>query len=1573
MDGRSRVQNPERGKSRRAKSCWAGRINGGHGAIKRWVSGILAFVLTASVVFSWPMPFSDAYAALATESNAGREQGGSRWATASNAKYRDGKAQDVDIYIIADDNEVMPGNETQLTLYLKNNTDEPVTDGELRFSGRYIKDEDGYFTDMTVETSENEEMSAGETISADEETLEGDGEAFGGNEEDFDEAEEEEEPDRLEGIDLEPGELYEVIFTFYTDADLDEMKNTFVEFRFTGEQDAGKVHSSEKFYYGIGMPFVEMAFAEGEQIESGVLNEMNIWLREPAWYLDDWDQEDEDLASASEARVLARGESIADLASDSDADLASGSDAGKTENTGNAQTGEGQHEEILQEAMAIEESRVSYQVEVYGTSFRKFRPKKNTEAEDIGWISCLYEVSRYAQPGIYYGKVTAKGKWHRKSFTTSQGFFFEVTGEGTISLAGELNGMVIEAEGPASSFPEAEDLYIAVSEIDQEKKAMVDEALRKKAEEEGTAIEKYKAVDIKLYADGEETEPEGPIQVAFRNVELTERVELQQEEAPETADSEASAAANRAVPAAKTMAKAAPAALTAGEDGDSGQVQAGDASIKVFHLDEEALAVNEMTSTVPDDGTVVMDTDHFSIYIVVNVPEVTEVTVNVEHWATLDKLILDNGIPRESEANNQLYPGAEHGSTYAKQHVKIYADDTGLTLPSGAGTGVGYSIAVSNWSKVALGGNYKVKSVTVTNTNYPNGETFTEDGTDQIIQLARTNDIKIEYEPTSGSIKGYAGFHDYNVSIESNTPDHGNLSTNQVGINNWGLPEGNDRNDRIGVGICDNGKNGQIHHGYQGRANEESGVREGIPADQMVGNQIKFNYPDPGLFVTSDIMTDETYLDGSTVKYYAKKYLPNYQLEFNRSGDTYTLSSVYDESGKQLENGLEKIQFTTKAWGSDKKLYSNLFWPLDGVNYDNAVYGKNRDPQFGNNYDFAPNDEGGSVTHNWFFGMRYDFEFSLGDYTGPLDYYFRGDDDFWLFIDGELVKEVDLGGIHSATGAYVDLRELLGERGTLDQEKHTMSVFFMERGGTGSCCYMRFTLPNVSSIPTPESETTKRTVTKVWEDNGNENGLRPNYIYVQLKQNGAAFGSPVCLDASNNWSYQWTNLPKYKNVNNNEEHVYTVEEVGDVPGYESSVNGMTITNTLLREISIEKKWDGNSGESSVQVQLFKKDGNTYTAYGNVQTLNSENGWKYTWKDLEVYDQGGKPIHYVPYEVDSNGNRIEEGTAIMNGKYIVNYSDDHGIVTNVYNYTTVSVTKIWEDYDNRYDTRPESIQVQLYQNDTVYRSPVTLDASGSWSYTWEKLPVKADGNSEPYQYTVKELDNSGNPLDEGESGILGTKAGGDAFTYTAEYSKAEKGEGDALIITNELKPAVLRLRKVVNADGEANEPIAAEYKFLIQLKDAEGKLYTTVALGHEEVSGDIFVVPPAKGESFTIEEIVPMEYQMTGMEVTGGRTDSLENDIVTVLPGDDITITLRNKADHSGYFHNTESVTNVKQFANETGEKFEPENYYEEPDGTNDLTKDFASDFHGVEIAALVDLNGNGFKEKRMEEGDDLLG
>ena len=42
--------------------------------------------------------------------------------------------------------------------------------------------------------------------------------------------------------------------------------------------------------------------------------------------------------------------------------------------------------------------------------------------------------------------------------------------------------------------------------------------------------------------------------------------------------------------------------------------------------------------------------------------------------------------------------------------------------------------------------------------------------------------------------------------------------------------------------------------------------------------------------------------------------------------------------------------------------------------------------------------------------MRYDVEFTIGDYVGPLNYSFTGDDDLWVILDGKKVV-VDLGGI----------------------------------------------------------------------------------------------------------------------------------------------------------------------------------------------------------------------------------------------------------------------------------------------------------------------------------------------------------------------------------------------------------------------------------------------------------------------------------------------------------------------------------------------------------------------------------
>ncbi len=115
-------------------------------------------------------------------------------------------------------------------------------------------------------------------------------------------------------------------------------------------------------------------------------------------------------------------------------------------------------------------------------------------------------------------------------------------------------------------------------------------------------------------------------------------------------------------------------------------------------------------------------------------------------------------------------------------------------------------------------------------------------------------------------------------------------------------------------------------------------------------------------------------------------------------------------------------------------------------------------------------------------------------------YEFAGDDDFWLYVDGELV--IDLGGIHSAVGgsvnyrtgevvvngrhttlkdlfysnyierghspaeaqAYVDAKfeqNIEGNWVFTDNSRHTMRIFYMERGAGASNLKMKFNLASV--------------------------------------------------------------------------------------------------------------------------------------------------------------------------------------------------------------------------------------------------------------------------------------------------------------------------------------------------------------------------------------------------------------------------------------------------------------------------------------------------------------------------------
>lgn len=147
----------------------------------------------------------------------------------------------------------------------------------------------------------------------------------------------------------------------------------------------------------------------------------------------------------------------------------------------------------------------------------------------------------------------------------------------------------------------------------------------------------------------------------------------------------------------------------------------------------------------------------------------------------------------------------------------------------------------------------------------------------------------------------------------------------------------------------------------------------------------------------------------------------------------------------------------------------------------------------GNNFyplnSVKPSYEDSERGNNNYFGMRYDVTFKIGDYVGPLNYKFTGDDDLWVVLDGKKIV-IDLGGIHSAATGNVDLWQYIGDKENLTeaqkQQTHTLTILYMERGAGASNCQMEFTLP---SAKIQQVDKTKMTNISFYKTDADGTGL----------------------------------------------------------------------------------------------------------------------------------------------------------------------------------------------------------------------------------------------------------------------------------------------------------------------------------------------------------------------------------------------------------------------------------------------------------------------------------------------------
>ena len=321
-------------------------------------------------------------------------------------------------------------------------------------------------------------------------------------------------------------------------------------------------------------------------------------------------------------------------------------------------------------------------------------------------------------------------------------------------------------------------------------------------------------------------------------------------------------------------------------------------------------------------------------------------------------------------------------------------------------------------------GNYTVSGVV----KIENGNEIEIKDTDKIVS---DTTIRIYYAPIESEEYGDVVFYDYQVRPDNgpgiNDASHYHYSYDEE-KKNWMIMG---TKEQTGLTYDALGKDDKNANEY--RAGEDGITKELISGLTPDFTTVNWNVDQPGFF------TDD-YLGEGKDKY------TDYDLQLEKKGNTYKLKGV-----RRPDNST----FSCNNEGSD-------FFPL----IDSRL---TKDDVQGAKY---------------YFGMRYDINFKLGDYVGPLNYSFTGDDDLWVLLDGKVV--IDLGGIHQALSATTDLWTALGfEKGvgaTSDYDKnktHRLTILYMERGAWASNCKMEFTIPNATILQVTTDAIGKLSFTKV--------------------------------------------------------------------------------------------------------------------------------------------------------------------------------------------------------------------------------------------------------------------------------------------------------------------------------------------------------------------------------------------------------------------------------------------------------------------------------------------------------------
>ena len=416
------------------------------------------------------------------------------------------------------------------------------------------------------------------------------------------------------------------------------------------------------------------------------------------------------------------------------------------------------------------------------------------------------------------------------------------------------------------------------------------------------------------------------------------------------------------------------------------------------------------------------------------------------------------------------------------------------------------------------------------------------------------------------------------------------------------------------------------------------------------------------------------------------------------------------------------------------------------------------------------------------------------------------------------------------------------------------------------------TLGNYIIMNTYVVKFTTVNVTKVWNDNNDQDGVRPADVTVVLVADGNVVADAT-LDASNDWSASFNDLPVYKD---GKVIKYSVEELA-VSNYTSVVSNdteynWTVTNSHAPElvnVTVVKVWSDNDNQDGVRpadvTVVLVADGNVVAD----ATLDASNDWSASFNDLPVY-KDGKVIKYSVEEL-----AVANYTSVVSNETAYNWIVNN---THVPMVTVINVTKVWDDNNDQDGIRPANIVVELLA-DGVKVNETTLSESNGWKGSFMNLPVYNDGKSIKYTIDEVKVDN-----------------------YTSSISE----DNGNFVITNAHVPAVsdINVEKIWNDSN--NKDSVRPVSIVVELfADGVKVNETTLSEGNDwkYTFKDLPVYNEGKLIKYAVGEVEISNYTANITQIDGGFVITNTHVIANMT----VTRSTENKSDETG---NTTIITIV---------------------------------------------------------------